>query len=352
MAVSTTTKKTWWSRLIMGLNNLMNPNHAWRDYENDPDSSSTFDALINSADDVLQGLSANTQSIVDRLTQAHQTGAEKEAQAFSAEEAQKSRDFTEYMSRNKYQMETQSMEQSGINPAMVYGGGNLVPTAANGAQGTPSAPGSSALNPFDIMMTMARMSRELSLLDSQKANIDSDTEKNKAEANKIGSENDLLELQVKYYPNLTEKEIEKFDSEIGLNQAEKDKVVSEKSLTDAKKVLQDFENKYADKYYALRNALEDATAHRELSREKLNNVQSALYEIERAYMDEYHMKMGTSEAYSICMAIMSAFGLNPDGLVGSFKQLGPGDLPDWLKNLIYGRNLPPHDGGGIGGGAR
>lgn len=329
----------------------MNPGHAWRDYENDPNASSTFDNIINAADDVINGIASNSQSIVDRMTQAHQTGAEVEAQQFSAEEAQKSRDFTEYMSRNKYQMETQSMEQSGINPAMVYGGGNLVPTAANGAQGTPSAPGSSALNPFDIMMTMARMSRELSLLDSQKANIDSDTEKNKAEASKIGSEDELLKLQVKYYPNLTEKQIEKFDSEIGVNQADKEKIVSEKSLTDAKKVLQDFENKYADRYYELRNALEDATAHRELSREKLNNVQSAMYDIERIYMDEYHMKMGTSEAYSVCVALLSAFGLSPDGLAGSLKKIGA-DMPQWFKDFIYNRNLPPHDGGSIGGGSR
>lgn len=329
----------------------MNPGHAWRDYENDPDSSSTFDSIINGVDDVLNGITSNTESIVNRMTQAHQTGAEVEAQQFSADEAQKSRDFTEYMSRNKYLMETQSMEQSGINPAMVYGGGNLVPTAANGAQGTPSAPGSSALNPFDIMMTMARMSRELSLLDSQKANIDSDTEKNKAEADKIGSENDLLKLQVKYYPNLTEKQIEKFDSEIGVNQADKEKIVSEKSLTDAKKVLQDFENKYADRYYELRNALEDATAHRELSREKLNNVQSAMYDIERIYMDEYHMKMGSSEAYSVCVALLSAFGLSPDRLAGSLKKIGA-DMPQWFKDFIYNRNLPPHYGGSIGGGSR
>lgn len=339
MAVSTTQKKTWWSRLIMGLNNLMNPNHAWRDYENDPNASSTFDNIINAADDVLNGISANTTSIVNRMTQAHQTGAEVEAQQFSADEAQKSRDFTEYMARNKYQMETQSMEQSGINPAMVYGGGNLVPTATNGAQGQPSAPGSSALNPFDIMMTMARMSRELSLLDAQKENIESQTKKNDAESEKIGVDTEYTKLQMKYYPDVTEKQIEKFDSEIGVNQQTKENLVSEKSLTDAKKVFQEFENKYADEYFGLRNALEDATTKRELSREKLNNIQSALYGIEKKYMEDYNMKMGTSEAYSICMAILNAFGVSGEVLGDVLSQLGQ-DIPEAFKKLFKSKKGP------------
>lgn len=345
MAVTTSQKKTWWSRLIMGLNNLMNPNHAWRDYENDPNSSSTFDNFINSVDDVVNGVASNSQSIVDRLTQAHLTGAEVEAQEFSANEAQKSRDFTEYMSRNKYQMETQSMESAGINPAMVYGGGQLVSTATNGAQGQPSSPGSSALNPFDIMMTMARMSRELSLLDAQKENIESQTKKNDAESEKIGVDTEYTRLQMKYYPQLTEKQIEKFDSEIGLNQADKENLISEKSLTDAKKAFQEFENKYADQYFSLRNALEDATAKRELSREKLNDIQTALYGIEKKYMEDYNMKMGTSEAYSVCMAILNAFGIPGEVLKDSLTQLGE-DIPKAFKDLFKPKGPTRYQHGG------
>lgn len=87
-----------------------------------------------------------------------------ESQDFNAAEAQKSRDFTEYMTRNKYAMETQSMEDAGINPAMVYGGGSLVPTAANGAAAS-SSPGSSvspnSLNPLDMILSLVRFPREM-----------------------------------------------------------------------------------------------------------------------------------------------------------------------------------------------
>lgn len=288
----------WFTKLVKGFNNLMNPNHDWFNYDSWNDS---YDSLKT------------------KMTGEELTGAEREANEFSADEAQKNRDFQEYMARNKYQMETQSMEQAGINPAMVYGGGNLASSNASGAQASSVTPGS-GLNPFDVVFTLARMSRELKLLDAEHANLISSTKKTEAETGKIGAETDFLALQMKYYPNLTEKQIEKFDAEIGVDNARKDELVSEKSLTDAKKVLQEFENKYADEYYDLRNALTDAQGKRELSRKNLNDITTAMYKIEKEYMETYKMKMGSSEAYSVCMAILSAFSLSPDAIATTLKQ--------------------------------
>lgn len=113
----------------------------------------------------LSGFGDLVRALVARLTGNELTGAQREANAFNAAEAQKSRDFTEYMTRNKYQMETQSMESAGVNPAMVYGGGNLVPTAANGAQGTSSQPDAAAI--FDVLPTLVRLPHELKVLNSE-----------------------------------------------------------------------------------------------------------------------------------------------------------------------------------------
>lgn len=115
-----------------------------------------------SQDGIFGGSSALTnvlESLASRLTGNQLTGAEREANAFNAAEAQKSRDFTEYMTRNKYQMETQSMESAGLNPAMVYGGGQLVPTATNGAQGTSVAPSEGQM--FDVLSTFMKLPAEI-----------------------------------------------------------------------------------------------------------------------------------------------------------------------------------------------
>lgn len=289
-------------------------------------------------------------ALIARLVGNHLTGAQREANEFSALEAQKGRDFTEYMTRNKYQMETESMESAGVNPAMVYGGGNLVSTASNPGNATSVSPGE-GLNPFDAIMSIVRLKRELGIMDAQKENLLADSEKKRADAKKSSSETDFIELQKKYYPKVTDKQIEKFDSEIGVNNQTKENLVSEKSLTDAKKVLQDFENKYADQYYNLRNLFTEAETGREHSRERLNDMQTALYRIEKDYMDKYGMKMGTSEAYSICMALLDAFGASPDSLVSKLRQIGQ-ELPDGFKNLINYYKQPPHDGGSVGGGSR
>lgn len=188
MAVKTSTRKTWWSRLIMGINNFMNPNHAWRDYENDPDASGTI------LDTVANGLAAlNSEGVVESLvnkwTGNSLTGAENEANAFNAEEAQKSRDFTEYMARNKYAMETQSMQEAGVNPAMVYGGGSLVPTASNGAQASSVNPqsGTSFGDLSNAILSLVRMPLEMQKLKAEIRNTDSDTAKKEAETGSINA---------------------------------------------------------------------------------------------------------------------------------------------------------------------
>lgn len=126
----------------------------------------------------------------------HLTGSQEEqnqynaiqagiARDFSAAEAQKSRDFTEYMARNKYSMETQSMQDAGVNPAMVYGGGSLVPTAANGAMGsaaqaTAAGSGNAGLpqlaGMIEPLMAAIRMPLEMAKLKADVKNTEAQTE--------------------------------------------------------------------------------------------------------------------------------------------------------------------------------
>lgn len=161
-------------KLTRSLNQILNKNHNWYDYGAWEESANKpwYDKLQNGLTNAAGGAIDN---LVRKTTGTGLTDAEKEANAFSATEAQKSRDFEVWMASNKYQLETQSMEQAGINPAMMYGGGQLVPTASNGAAPSSVAPsGGDIAGLFDLISTFARLPKELELLKSEAARNDAE----------------------------------------------------------------------------------------------------------------------------------------------------------------------------------
>ena len=163
------------------------------------------DRLPKMKEDYQNGELGNAQPVAEGLlgkyTGANLTPAEREANAFTAEQAELARQHDIYMSENKYQMETKSMMEAGLNPAMVYGGGNLVSTHATGAAGSSVSPSSLGIAPlFDIVSSLARLPKELKNLDAQNNLLRSEANKNNAEATNLAEQergtklnNDFLE---------------------------------------------------------------------------------------------------------------------------------------------------------------
>lgn len=164
----------WWSRVLQDLNLMFNPYHDWFAYGTE-DFEGTFDDLTN------------------KYLEKGLTGREKEANEFSAGEAQKSRDWEEYMARNKYLFETEGMQNAGINPAMVYGGGNLVPTASNGAHASSVSPTGGLTDLIPQVMSLIRMPMEMKALQAEINKTNTDTEKTKAETEGIVLQNQITE---------------------------------------------------------------------------------------------------------------------------------------------------------------
>lgn len=74
------------------------------------------------------------QSMYNAKTQAGLTGAQKEANAFNAEQAQISRDFSEMQRQTNYQTAVADMEKAGLNPALMYGSGGNAASSTSSAQ--------------------------------------------------------------------------------------------------------------------------------------------------------------------------------------------------------------------------
>lgn len=101
------------------------------------------------------------------------SGAQQEANAFSAQQAEIQREYETQMSNTAYQRQVADMRNAGLNPALMYGGsasGASTPSVSSASSVDPGQPG---LNPIGLLAQI----QQLHLLKSQKANIDADTAK-------------------------------------------------------------------------------------------------------------------------------------------------------------------------------
>lgn len=162
-----------------------NPYLAYRNGSSMPnfnsDTDNPWQSWLNSKTGA--GLTNN-----ERIKMMYETWERQQAENFNHNEAVDARNYEMYMAQNKYQMETQSMAAAGVNPAMVYGGGNLVPTAATGTAGSispqsaPSAPSTGSLTGLvDILSTIMRLPLEMK-------SINADIAKSKADAKRAEQE--------------------------------------------------------------------------------------------------------------------------------------------------------------------
>lgn len=232
---------------------------------------------VNNATNILDSFEITPEDVEsgkNQIFRTELTGAEREANAFSADEAQKNRDFQLEMDSTKYQRQVADMKAAGINPMMAAGG---TPTTPSGSAASPAASGEgSGINLGSVLQLLS---------------LPAQIEKTKAEADeaKAGAQNKRSEAESR--DRLTPKQIEEIEQRIAESIArEHDKwkeaeerdykiqlAISESLLADAQAHLAEVS---AEDIQALRQskiALNEAKAGREKN-EAVLAYYNALYQ--------------------------------------------------------------------------
>ena len=234
----------WYTKFVKGLNTWLNDSHQWFNYD---EWNDVGDAVINKA------------------TGSALTPAEKEANAFSADEAQKARDWEEYMSSTSYQRQVVDMQKAGINPALAMGG------SASGAS-TPSSPAPSSVAPnsgmnMSDLMSLIMMPFQMKMMKAQIGNVNATTRNIDSDTDYKGKLIENLSIINKYLPQEKEANIEHTLTLIGLDKetarkviAECDSVSLDNDLKRIEKIIKQAEADESSAYYKARREYEQASS--------------------------------------------------------------------------------------------
>lgn len=173
------------------------------------------------------------------------TNAENQANDFNSAEAEKQRQWEEYMQSTNYQRMVADMQAAGINPALAMSNGQ--PSTPSGASASSVSPGAGAS--MSDLMQLIMLPSQIKLMNAQARNTDSLSAKNEVEIGEIETRTEQIKLINKYYPSLTENQIAELSEKIGNLGADTKKKGLEADVLVADKIIKQAEADNASELY-------------------------------------------------------------------------------------------------------
>lgn len=169
---------------------------------------------MNAIDSVFSGVNSALSSVYGNMVtkflqpgvwnnamRNHLTGAEREQNAFNAQQAQLQRDFQQSLfnqgvelENSSFQRQVSDMKSAGVNPAIMYGGagssGAGTPSAGSGAAASGSASAPADINSLTQLLYAGAQIRAL----------DAQTNLTEAQTSKVRSEEEGIDIDNQYKP--------------------------------------------------------------------------------------------------------------------------------------------------------
>lgn len=205
--------------------------------------------------------------------------------------------------RRQYAFNVQGMQEAGLNPALMY---------ESGAQSAPSAPAPTQGASMSDLVQLLLARKQSNLLDAQARNTDADTDKKKAET-------EGQQLINKYYPQVTDTEIDKMLSEMGVNSERIKEIKSNIDLNELDKILKGVDIKIrkaeADEssaYYKATRQLQEAKTAEARASARASLARAFMDEVEGVYMQETNNHMGNNSLVALASALGTMFSRSDD----------------------------------------
>lgn len=254
-------------------------------------------------------------SLSDAELEANAFNAEQASitRDFNASEAEKQRQWEEYMTQNRYQFQMADMQAAGVNPALMYGGGQSPASVPSGSAASAGAAASATSGEPSggVLDTILRAIMTKSQVDNMKA----DTSLKYADRDLALANAQYIGVQSAWYPALNEATLREVDSRIRGNNAAANlddmKAAHERVMT----TIDEIEASWRDRLLETRQILESNQSEEAKANAASAFARAAVDQIEAKYMRENNARMGSSELVTIANYILNALGTNTQEVV-------------------------------------